>query len=79
MKKLKKKIGVGVLLAGLVMGGLAFSSGIAAYADSVESVVSESEISCDGDVKGKECSCFQGIENYEIDEEELDKLLLELL
>lgn len=36
MKDLNKKIGVGVLVAGLVMGGLGLSGGLVAHADSVQ-------------------------------------------
>lgn len=39
MKRLHKKIGVGVLVAGLLIGGVSFSSGSVSYASSEESLL----------------------------------------
>ena len=67
MKDLNKKIGAGVLVVGLVIGGLGLSGGLVAHADSV---------SVQGQVDEDP---FAGLEGALIDESELDKLLEEVL
>ena len=68
MKDLNKKIGAGVLVVGLVIGGgLGLSGGLVAHADSV---------SVQGQVDEDP---FAGLEGVLIDESELDKLLEEVL
>lgn len=47
MKDLNKKIGVGVLVAGLVIGGLGLSGGLVAHADSVQEQKELEEISAE--------------------------------
>ena len=65
MKKLNKKIGVGVLVAGLVMGGLGLFGGSVAHADSASVKVKEE---VDEELLGLEF----------VDEKEIDRLLEEM-